>query len=160
MDLDDDGIGTDGDGRARDRTDQALLAGSMRRICYYRQVREFFGERHRSQVKRVARGGFEGFDSALAKGDLIVPSGKQVFGGEQPLFHGGRGAAFEKDRLFYGGKPAQQGEVLHVAGADLEHVGVFADQLHVFSTHDLVTTGRPVSSRASRSIFSASIPKP
>jgi hypothetical protein len=137
MHLDDDGVRSDRNSGARDRADQALLAGAMRRIGHHRQMREFFGESDRGKVERVARAGFEGLDSALAKCDLIVPSRKQVFRRQQPLLHRGRGAALEQNRLLDGREPSQQREILHVARADLEHVGVLTDQVHVFGAHDL-----------------------
>src|ERR1700678_575387 len=45
MHLDDDAVGSDRHGGARNRSDQALLARAMRRIGDHRQMREFFGER-------------------------------------------------------------------------------------------------------------------
>src|ERR1035441_3183365 len=109
MHLDNDGVRSNGNRSARNRRNQALLAGAMRRIGHYRQVRKFFGESDGGKVESVARGGFERLDSALAKGDLIVASGKQVFRRQQPLLDHEGGAALEQNRLLDGRQPAQQG---------------------------------------------------
>ena len=75
----------------------------------------------RSSVLRVY--GLEGADAALAEDDLVVALREDVLGGEQPLLHRRRHAALEQDRLAQPADLGEQGEVLHVAGADLEHVG-------------------------------------
>jgi hypothetical protein len=75
MHLDDESVRSDGNRGARNRPDQALLAGPMRRIGYHGQVREFFGQGDSGKVEGVASGGFKGLDSALAKRNLIVSAG-------------------------------------------------------------------------------------
>src|SRR5580658_31335 len=137
MHLDDEAVRSDRNRRPRNRPDQALLAGPMRGIGHYGQVREFFGEGDGGKVKGVSHAGFERLDSALTKDDLVVSSGQQVFRRQQPFLHRGRGSSLEQDGFLDDGEPAQQGEVLHIACADLEHIGVLADQVHIFGTHDL-----------------------
>ena len=66
MHFDDDGVRSHRNRRARNRPNQALLAGAVRRICDYRQMREFLGEGDGGQVESVAHAGFEGLDSAFA----------------------------------------------------------------------------------------------
>jgi len=56
--------------------------------------------------------------------------------------------------------PLQQREVLHVARADLKHVRVLGDQVHVFRLQTSVTTPRPVASRACASNRQTSLPMP
>jgi hypothetical protein len=71
----------------------------------------------------------EGADAALAQHDVEVAALGDVFGRHQPLLDGGAHAPLEQDRPGGGADGLQQGEVLHVAGADLEHVGVGSDQV-------------------------------
>ena len=110
MHFDNDGVRSNRNRSARNRRNQALLAGAMRRIGHDRQVRKFFGESDGGKVESIASGGFKRLDSALAKGNLIVSAGKQVFGGQQPLLDRGRGAALEQNRLLDGREPSQQGK--------------------------------------------------
>src|SRR5208282_1970132 len=98
MHLDNDGVRSHRNRSARNRRNQALFAGAMRGIGHDRQVRKFFGESDGSKIESVARGSFESLNSALAKGDLIVAAGKQVFRCQQPLLDRGRGAALEQNR--------------------------------------------------------------
>ncbi len=87
MDLDDQAIGSDGNCSARDCRNQALLAGSVRGIGDDRQMRKIAGQRDGGEIDGVSHFGFEGFNSALAEHDFRISPGKQIFGGEQPLFH-------------------------------------------------------------------------
>ena len=55
----------------------------------------------------------------------------------------------------------EQGEVLHVAGADLEDVGVLGDQLDVARVHDLGDDGQARGlARASASSLQPLLPEP
>src|SRR5579859_1899163 len=137
MNLDDEGISAYGNGRPRNRPDQALLTGAVRGIGHYRQVREFFGQCDGGQVECVAHASLKRLDSAFAEGNLAISAGKQVFRRQQPLLHRGARATLEQNRLLGGREPSQQGKILHVARAYLEHIGVLANQVHIFGAHDL-----------------------
>src|SRR5208337_2041223 len=142
MHFDDETIGSHGDGGAGHSRDQALLPGSVGRIGDHGQVREIAGESYGRQVDGVAHLGFESLNAALAENDLLVASRQQILGGEQPLFHRRGGASLQQDGLVDGGETAQQGEVLHVAGADLQHVDVLADDVHILGAHDFGDHGQ------------------
>src|ERR1700678_161697 len=109
----------------------------MRWVGHHWKMRELFGERDSGKVKRIPHTGVEGLDPTLAKSDLIVPSREQVLSRQQPLLHRGRWTALEQNRLLGRRQPSQQGEVLHIACTDLEHIRVLTDQIDVFGTHDL-----------------------
>src|SRR5204862_3308919 len=56
--------------------------------------------------------------------DLIIPLGHDAFGGQQPLVDRRGNAAFEQNRQLRFSDAPQKREVLHVARADLNHVGI------------------------------------
>ena len=88
------------------------------------QVAQPLHDRDGGQVEGVADHRLEGADAALAEDDLEVLLGHDVLGGVQPLVDRAGHAALEHDRLLGAAGLLQQREVLHVAGADLEDVGV------------------------------------
>ena len=87
-------------------------------------MRELFEQRHDADVEHVPSRGVEGANASLAEDDVLVTRQQHVLGGEQPLFHGGGEPALEQD--WFSGRTgfAQERKVLHVARADLQHVGV------------------------------------
>src|SRR3990172_10729492 len=84
-------------------------------------------------VEREAGTGFVADNAALAE---------DVLGGEEPLFDGGPHAALKEDRLVGLPRLFQEGEVLHVAAADLEDVRESGDEFDVASVHDLGDYGQ------------------
>ncbi|MNK71396.1 hypothetical protein D3C87_908460 [compost metagenome] len=66
---------------------------------------------------------------------------EDVLGGHEPLLEGSSGAALEHDGFGEAADLLEQREVLHVAGAELEDVGVVSAQLHVLRVHDLGNDG-------------------
>jgi len=56
---------------------------------------------------------------------------------DEKLLDGRRGAALEQHRLADLAQLGQKQEVLRVAGADLEHIGVLADDVEIAWVHDL-----------------------
>ena len=81
-----------------------------------------------AQVKRVARVVGKGAHAALTEDDLVVAFAHDVFGGHEELVERGRHTAFDQDRLAGPAGFLQQREVLHVASADLDDVGVLFHQ--------------------------------
>ena len=75
------------------------------------------------QVKREAVGGLERADPALAQDDRLVALLEDVLGGHQQLVQRAGQAALDQDRAARAADLGQQRVVLHVAGADLDHVG-------------------------------------
>ena len=119
VDFDDEAVGPDGDAGPRQRRDHVVLARPVRGVDDDRQVREAADGGDGREVERVARVLREGADAALAEDDVVVALGHHVLGGEQPLVEHGREAALEEHGQRRAPGPAQQGEVLHVARADL-----------------------------------------
>ena len=98
---------------------------------------------HRRQRQREARVILERADAALAEHHLCVARFQNVFGGEQELIHRRRWAALEQDRQIRFADRFEQWVVLHVAGADLQHVGILRYQLDVLRRHYLRDDGQP-----------------
>jgi hypothetical protein len=103
----------------------------VRRVHDHRQVRQPLRDRHRADVERVARRLLERPDAAFAEHDVEVAALGDVLGGHQPLLDGGAHPALEHHRLAGAADRLQEREVLHVTGADLQHVGVGSDQLDI-----------------------------
>ena len=81
-----------------------------------------------AEVEGVARVVGEGAHAALAEDDLVVALAHDVLGGHQELVERRAHAALEQDGLAQPAGMLQQRKVLHVARADLDHVGPFGDQ--------------------------------
>ena len=150
VDLDHDPVGAHGHAADRQRLDEPALAGGVRRVHHDRQVRQVVEQRHRGQVQRVAGGRLEGPDAALAQDDLGVAGRGDVLGGHQPLLDRGAEAALEHHRPARAPAREQQREVLHVAGADLEDVGVLGDDVDLGRLHHLGDHRQARSARAPR----------
>ena len=126
------------------------LPGGMRRVDDHRQVGQVVDERHGGQVERVAGVRLERADAALAQDDVRVARADDVLGGHQPLLDRGAVAALEHDRAGDPADVAQQRVVLHVAGADLEDVGVLGDDVDLVRLHHLGDHRQARSARAPR----------
>ena len=136
-DLDDDAVGADRGGRARQRLDQAPVARRVRRVDDHRQVRVELEPRHRAEVEREARGGLERADPALAQDHLLVALLEDVVGRLQQLVQRRRQPALEQHRLAELAGDLEQRVVLHVARADLDDVGVLVDHVGVLGVEQL-----------------------
>ena len=82
-------------------------------------------------------------DAPLAQHDVEVAALGDVLGGHQPLLDGGAHAPLEQHRLGRRADRLQEREVLHVPGADLEHVGVGGDKVHAARVDHLGHHGQP-----------------
>ena len=85
--------------------------------------RELLQHRHRHQVEREPVGGLERADPALAQHHRVVALLEDVLGGHQQLVERRGQAALEQRRAAAAPDLGEQRVVLHVAGADLDHVG-------------------------------------
>ena len=119
-------------GRTRSRRPPECDGSTMTGRCDSR-----WATGHGADVERVAGRGLERPDAALAEHDVEVAALRDVLGRHQPLLDGGVHAALEQDRLAGRADGLEQREVLHVAGADLKHVGVRADQVDARRVDDL-----------------------
>ena len=143
MDLDDEPVGPrrgTGDGH---RPDQRPMAGGMGRVDDHRQVGPLPEHRHRGQVERVPGGGVEAPDAPLAHHDVGIARREDVLGGHEPFLDGRGQAALEEHRQPAATDRLEQHEVLHVPGADLEHVDVVLEHGHVGGVGDLGHDGQP-----------------
>jgi hypothetical protein len=113
------------------------VARAVRRVHDDGQVRPLADDRHGRQVERVARGGLEGADAPLAEHDVGVARGEDVLGGHEPLLDGGREPALQEDGRAALPDGLEEDEVGHVPRADLEHVHVALEDLHVGRVGDL-----------------------
>ncbi len=100
--------------------------------------------RHRRHVERVAGRGLEGADAALAEDHLRLPSCQDVLGRQEQLLHRRHESALQQHRLAHAPHRLQQGVILHVAGADLQDVGVGGHRVHEIRMHDLGDRGQAV----------------
>ena len=115
-----------------------------------------FSHGDRAEVEREARRGLERADAALAEDHVLVALLEDVVGGLQQLVQRRRQPALEQHGLAELARDLEQRVVLHVARADLDDVGVLGDRFGVLAlSSSSVTTGRPVSARASARISSA-----
>ena len=87
---------------------------------------------HNAEVERVAGVVGEGADSAFAESDVVVAFAHDVFRGHEEFFQRGRHAALQQHGLSGASGALEQRKILHVASADLDHVGIFFDQVERF----------------------------
>ena len=113
------------------------MSGAMARVGDDRQVAHALDQRNGAQVERVARGGLEGADAALAQDDVRIALVHDVLGRHQPLFDGRRQAALEHGRQLRAPDLLEQREVLHVARADLQDVRALGHALDLPWLHHL-----------------------
>src|SRR5262245_61560231 len=135
--LDDQAVGAGGHRGAGHRRHHVAPSGAVARVGDDRQVAELADDRDRRDVEGVARRRLEGADAALAEDDVVVAAAQHVLGRQQPLLDRRRDAALDHHRFADVAELAQQGEVLHVARADLVDVGVLVDHLDLTEIHHL-----------------------
>ena len=103
-----------------------------------------FGDGDGGDVEGVAESGFKSLDAALAENDFAVALREDVFGGHEPFGDGAGEAAFEEHGLARFADLEEKVEVLHVACADLEDVGVALDDGDVTGVHHFGNHGHVV----------------
>ena len=79
----------------------------------------------------------EGADAAFAEHDLLIADREDVFRSAEPFVDGAGEAALEQDRAIDLAELAQEVEVLHVPGADLEDVDQLRHAPDLVDGHDL-----------------------
>jgi len=128
VDFDHEAVGTDGDGGTGEGRDGPVVAGGVGGVHDDREVGEAFDGDDGGEVLSVSEGGFEGADAAFAEDDAIVALAEDIFGGLEEFVDGG-GQTFLEENGFSGlADGLEEGGVLHVAGADLETIGVAGDE--------------------------------
>ena len=76
-------------------------------------------------------------DPPLTQDHRGIPVIQEVFRRPQPVAQRGSKVPFEQDRLAGLGDRLQEWKLLHVARANLEHVGILSDDLDQPHIHDL-----------------------
>src|ERR1700674_5450665 len=132
MNFDDQSIGSDGDGGAGEWRHLVALAGAVAWINHDGQVAETLDGRHNAEIERVASVIREGAHSALAQDYVVASLAHDVLGGHEKFFERRRDAALQEDRLAGASGELEQREILHVAGASLDDIGVLVDQVERF----------------------------
>ena len=125
------------------RLHQRAAAGRVARVDDHREVRELLEHRHGGEVEREAVGRLERADAALAEQHVRVALLEDVLRRHQQLLERGAEAALEQHRQARAADLAQQRVVLHVAGAELDHVGDLGDRLDVARVHQLGDDRQP-----------------
>ena len=117
--------------------DEAAPAGRVAGVDDHRQVGHLLQRRDRGDVQREAVGRLERPDPALAQDHVRVALLEDVLRRHQQLLERRGQAALDQRRLAGAADLAQQRVVLHVAGADLDHVGHLEHRLEVARVHQL-----------------------
>src|SRR5215207_679517 len=131
VDLDDDAVGAGRGRRQRQRLYQRALARRVARVDHDRQVRQLAQHRHGHQVEREAVARLVGADAALAEHHLLVALLEDVLRRHQQFLERRRQAALQQHRLARAAHLGEQRVVLHVARAELHHVGHLEHGLEV-----------------------------
>src|ERR1700674_1862642 len=92
----------------------------------------FYGGDERGGA-RVARKNGEGGEAPFAEHHVVIALGEDVLGGHEELVERGGHAALEENGFFGAASAFEQGEILHVARADLDDVGVLLDEVEAFT---------------------------
>src|SRR5215469_12238822 len=132
VNFDKETVGAYGNSRARKWQDFVALARAVAGIDENGQMAPFFNGGYDSEVESVARKIRKCANAALAEHDVVIALREDVFGGHQEFVERSGHAALEKNGLFGATRALEQGEVLHVAGADLNDVRIFLDEFERF----------------------------
>ena len=105
----------------------------MAAINHNRQMAEALDGRYQAQVEGVARVIGKGANAALTEDHVVVAFAHYVLGGHQEFFESGRHAALQQNGFAPASGTFEQRKILHVACANLDHVGVFFNQFQRFA---------------------------
>jgi hypothetical protein len=137
MDFDVNAIGTDRESSFGERRQDVAPTSGVRNIDNHGQVGLEFGDGDGGNIQRVAGPFLEGSNAALAEDQAFFATGEDVLGGEHPFFHRLRESALEKHWPSGSSDLFEEREILGVAGANLQNVGVLGDQTNISGVHDL-----------------------
>ena len=137
MDLDDDPVGSGGGGGERHRLHQVTAAGGVAGVDEHRQMGPSLEHGDRHQVQGEAVRGLERADPALAEDHRLVALLEDVLGRHQQLVERRRQPALEQHRPPAASDLGQERVVLHVARADLQHVGDVEQDVEIPGVHHL-----------------------
>src|SRR5208283_1930216 len=137
MHLDDKPVSPDRNSRFGQGRNVAGLPGRMAGIDNYRQVRFGLDYRHAAYIKSISCRGLESPDPPFTEHKVAVVFGEDVLSGHEKFIDSGRGSSLKQNRLPCLPQQGQQGEVLDIAGAHLEHIGILIDYFDVFGINNL-----------------------
>ena len=86
-------------------------------------------------IQGIACFRFKCADSTFAKDDVLVPFGHDVFSRHQPFIVSCRQTTLQQDRRLRLADFFQQIEILHVTGADLDHIDIRLKCIYEFRGH-------------------------
>ena len=132
MNFDEQAVGADGDRGAGKRQNFVAFAGAVAGIDEDRQVAALLHGGNDGEVEGVAGMVGESAHAAFAEHHVVIAFAENVFGGHQKFVERGGHAALEKHGFFGAAGALEQRKILHVARADLDHVGVFFDEVEAF----------------------------
>ena len=132
MYFDQDAVGAHRDRRPRHGQHLVALAGAVAGIDEDGQVAQLLHGGNNAQIESVAGVVGKGSHAALAQNHLVIALAHDVLGGHQELVEGSAHAALQQHRLPQPPGMLQQRKILHVARADLDHVGPLGDQAQGF----------------------------
>ena len=132
VDFDEEAIAADGYGGAGERENFVAFAGAVAGIDHDGEMAAFFDGGYDGEVEGVAGKIGKGAHAALAEDDVVIAFAHHVFGGHQEFIERGGHATLQKHGKFGAAGAFEEREILHVARADLDDVGVFLDEVERF----------------------------
>src|SRR5436305_3133221 len=143
MDLQNQALGSGGDSGTGHGGHQFAATGSMAGVNDDGEVGQFMEQWYTGKIKHIACVGIEAANAAFTENDVGIARGYNVLGGQQPLVDGRCKAALEHDwsSQTVATSRQQEWEVLHVATAYLQDVGVLRYRFDQFRFHHLGDDG-------------------
>jgi len=132
MDFDEQAVGAYGYGGAGEGQNFVAFAGAVAGVYEDGQVAAFFYGGDDGQVERIAGVVSESAHASFAEHYVVVAFTEDIFGGHQEFVERRGHATLEENWFFSAAGALEQGEILHVARADLDYVGVFFDEVETF----------------------------
>ena len=129
VNFDEEAIGANSDSGAGKRKNLVAFTGAVRRVDEDREMAAFLDGGNDGEIEGIAGEVGEGADAAFAEHDVVVAFGEDIFGGHEEFVEGGGHAALEENGKFGAAGAFEEGEILHVARANLDHVGVLLDEV-------------------------------
>src|SRR6185437_4897093 len=133
--LHNDPVSTSRDRRTRHRCHHVPQSRAMAWIRDDRKVRQLVHQRNGSEVEHVTHSRIEGANSALAQNHLAVALREDVLGAEQEIRYRRGHSALQQHGPAEFPDSLEQRIILHVAGTDLNAVGVLSNQSCSFIVH-------------------------
>ena len=147
MYLDNQAVCPGSDSGNRHRAHHAAASRAVARIHHDRQMRKLLDGGYSTQVKGIPGVSLVSADAPLAEDYIITALAHDVLSRIEPLLDGSAEAALQHDRLACPAHFLQQLEVLHVPGANLQHICIACHSLDRTLVHNLGDNLQAVSIR-------------